>query len=98
MDVDYTIFLHVRDAQGKTLAQHDGQPFDGLYPTSQWQPGETVAQPLDVDLPPDLADGPYFLYVGLYRLDTMARLPLEDDSSGENALILDENILVVSGE
>jgi len=96
--VDYTVFLHLRDEQGKTLAQRDGQPLDGLYPTSQWQPGERVAQPLDVDVPRDLASGSYTLHVGLYRLDTMARLPLEDDPSGENAYVLDETIIVVPGE
>jgi hypothetical protein len=98
MDVDYTVFLHMRNGYGETVAQHDGQPFDGLFPTSQWRPGETVAQALNVDLPLDLAAGPYCLYVGLYRLDTMTRLPLENDSSGDNAVILDETILVVSGE
>jgi 4-amino-4-deoxy-L-arabinose transferase-like glycosyltransferase len=98
IDVDYTVFLHMRDEQGETLAQSDGQPLDGHYPTSQWQPGETVAQPLGVNLPRDMATGSYSLYVGLYRLDTMARLPLEDDPSGENAYVLDESIIVVSGE
>jgi hypothetical protein len=98
IDVDYTVFLHVRDERGETLAQSDRQPLDGHYPTSQWQPGETIAQPLDVDLPRGLATGSYSLYVGLYQLDTMARLPLEDDQSGENAYVLDETIIVVSGE
>jgi hypothetical protein len=98
IDVDYTVFLHMRDEQGETLAQSDGQPLDGHYPTSQWQPGETIVQPLDVDLPRGLATGSYSLYVGLYQLDTMARLPLENDQSGENAYFLDETIIVVSGE
>jgi 4-amino-4-deoxy-L-arabinose transferase-like glycosyltransferase len=98
VDADYTIFVHVRNAQGTTVAQKDSQPFDGLYPTSQWQLGETVAQPLEVDLPFDLAAGPYSLYIGLYRLDTMTRLTLENDSSGENALILYEAIMVEPSE
>jgi 4-amino-4-deoxy-L-arabinose transferase-like glycosyltransferase len=97
-DVDYTVFLHVRNEHGETLAQRDSQPLDGLYPTSQWQPGETIAQSLDVNLPNDLATGPYSLYVGLYRLDTMARLPLKSDASGENAYVLDDTIIVVSGD
>jgi 4-amino-4-deoxy-L-arabinose transferase-like glycosyltransferase len=98
VDADYTIFVHVRNAQGTTVVQKDSQPFDGLYPTSQWQLGETVAQPLEVDLPLDLAAGPYSLYIGLYRLDTMTRLTLENDSSGENALILYEAIMMESPE
>jgi hypothetical protein len=98
VDADYTIFVHVRNEQGMTVAQKDSQPFDGLYPTSQWQVGETVAQPLEIDLPLDLAAGPYSVYVGLYRLDTMARLPVANDLSGENALILDEAVMVLSGD
>jgi hypothetical protein len=96
--VDYTVFLHVRDEYGENVSQRDGQPFDGLYPTSQWHPGETVALPLDVDLPLDLSAGSYSLAVGLYRLDTMERLPLEDGSSDNDAFIVDDTILVVSGE
>jgi hypothetical protein len=68
-----------------------------LYPTSQWQPGETVVQPLDVELPADLAAGTFSLYLGLYRLDTMARLPVDGDVSGESAVVLDRAIVVVSG-
>ncbi len=98
VDANYTIFLHVRNEQGITVAQRDSQPFDGLYPTSQWRLGETVAQPLDVDLPLDLAVGRYSLYVGLYRLDTMTRLSLDQDASGEDAFILGEGIRVISGE
>jgi 4-amino-4-deoxy-L-arabinose transferase-like glycosyltransferase len=98
MDVDYTVFFHIRDEQGGTVAQSDGQPLDGNYPTSRWRPGETIAQPLDVDLPPGLATGTYSLYVGLYQLDTMARLPLEGDQSGENAYVLDKTIIVVPRE
>jgi len=98
MDVDYTIFLHLRNSQGETVAQRDSQPFDGLYPTSQWRVGEEVAQPLDVNLPLDLTPGPYALHMGLYRLDTMARLSPGNEESVEDALILDESILVVSGE
>jgi 4-amino-4-deoxy-L-arabinose transferase-like glycosyltransferase len=98
MDVDYTVFLHLRNSQGETVAQRDSQPLDGLYPTSQWQVGEEITQPLDVDLPLDLTPGPYALHMGLYRLDTMARLSLGNEENGEDALILDESILVVSGE
>jgi hypothetical protein len=98
VDVDYSAFVHLRDEQGTTVAQRDSQPFDGMYPTSQWQLEETVAQPLAVDLPPDLDVGNYSLYVGLYELDTMTRLSLENDLSGENAVILNEHLLVVSGD
>ena len=98
IDRDYTVFLHVRNENGENVSQRDGQPFDGLYPTSRWHPGETVALPFDVDLPLDLSAGSYYLSVGFYRLDTMTRLPLEDDSTEDDAFIVDDTILVVSGD
>jgi 4-amino-4-deoxy-L-arabinose transferase-like glycosyltransferase len=97
-DADYTLFIHVRDEAGDTRAQHDEQPFGGLYPTSQWQPGETIIQPVELKLPPDLATGTYSLNVGLYRLDNMTRLPLQNNTSGENALLLNQSLRIANGE
>jgi hypothetical protein len=98
VDGDYSVFVHLRNAEGVTVAQRDTQPLDGLYPTSQWRVGETVAQPLEFGLPDDLADGTYALYIGLYRLDTLTRLPVTDDTSGENALVLDTAIHVAANK
>lgn len=88
MDIDYTIFVHVRDAENSTVAQWDGQPLDGVYPTSQWRTGERVMTPLEVVLPDSLPAGEYWLYIGLYQLETLVRLPLSSDVSGENAVIV----------
>jgi len=90
---DYTVFVHLRNAAGQTVAQRDGQPLDGAYPTSQWQPGETVIDPITLPLPPDLPAGPYTLLVGMYRLDTLERLPVANDTSGENAVRLGQVVL-----
>lgn len=93
LSTDYTTFLHLRDEAGVTVAQRDGQPLDGAYPTSQWQPGETVIDPITLVLPEDLSAGSYTLYTGLYRLDTLERLPVAGDSTGENAILLGEIVL-----
>ncbi|MCB0167626.1 MAG: DUF2723 domain-containing protein [Anaerolineae bacterium] len=87
---DYTTFLHLRSSSGVTVAQRDSQPLDGTYPTSQWQPHETIIDPLTLALPEDLPAGSYQLYTGLYQLDTLARLPVTNDTSGENAVLLGE--------
>ncbi|MCB9101599.1 MAG: hypothetical protein H6632_18830 [Anaerolineales bacterium] len=87
---DYTTFLHLRTSSGVTVAQRDSQPLDGTYPTSQWQPHETIIDPLTLALPEDLPAGSYQLYTGLYQLDTLARLPVTNDTSGENAVLLGE--------
>jgi len=37
---DYTVFLHLRNRAGATVAQQDGLSLAGAYPTSRWRPGE----------------------------------------------------------
>lgn len=68
---DYTVFVHLVDATDRLAAQSDAQPLDGAYPTSIWNPGETVADERLVPAPA----GQYRVYVGLYRWDTLERLP-----------------------
>jgi hypothetical protein len=87
---DYTVFVHVRDAKGANVAQRDSQPLGGDYPTHQWRAGETVIDPYRIDLPADLPPGEYRIVVGMYRLETLERLPVAGDTSGENAVILGE--------
>ncbi len=88
MPTDSTVFIHVRDVDGVTLAQQDSQPLDGDYPTSQWRVNETVIDVHNVELPPDLPPGQYRVWVGMYQMETMERLPVEGDTSGENAVLL----------
>ncbi|MFQ5576961.1 MAG: hypothetical protein ACE5G8_08235 [Anaerolineae bacterium] len=70
------------------MAQWDRQPLDGAYPTPRWQTGEAITDPIPLPLPDSLPPGEYRLALGLYRLDTLERLPLAGDSSGENAVII----------
>ena len=77
---DYTVFVHLVDANGQVVAQHDGQPQDGAYPSSVWDTNEVVRDEHVLLLPSDLPDGDYFLRVGLYLLETGARLPVDGDS------------------
>jgi hypothetical protein len=87
---DYTTFLHLRNSAGVTVAQHDRQPLNGSYPTSHWQPGETVIDPIRLSIPENLPAGSYTLFTGLYHLKTLARLPVVNDTSGENAIPLEQ--------
>ena len=80
MDEDYTVFLHLLDAQGALLGQGDGPPFDGDYPTSAWSQGEELEDthlllPVDRSLLPDVLGGAHLL-IGLYRSEDGARLPI----------------------
>jgi hypothetical protein len=90
ISTDYTTFVHLRNSHGLTVTQQDRQPFDGAYPTSRWQPNEVVIDPLTLSIPETLPPGTYTLFTGLYQLDTLARLPVVNDVSGENAILLGE--------
>jgi 4-amino-4-deoxy-L-arabinose transferase-like glycosyltransferase len=88
LTIDYTVFVHLRDAQGTTVAQRDSWPLDGAYPTSRWRPGEAVIDPQPVRLPEDLPPGDYTLWAGMYRLETLERLPVAGVTDGEQAVRL----------
>jgi hypothetical protein len=75
---EYQVFVHLRDAQsGVTVAQADGPPLAGWYPTSWWPPGEIITDRRSFAVPDDLADGRYILVVGFYDLATGERLGRE---------------------
>jgi len=83
LPIDYTTFVHVRNAAGETVAQKDQPPLDGAYPTSLWDPGEIIADELIIPLPDELPSGEYSLVIGLYDFTTGLRLPVPgaaDDS------------------
>lgn len=68
------VFVHLRDAEGRIVAQDDQEPAAGLAPTTLWTPGQEVVDGHDIALPADLAAGDYELWVGLYDPQTGQRL------------------------
>jgi hypothetical protein len=77
-DADYVAFVHLLNQAGEGIAQFDGPPVRGTFPTSLWQPGDVVVDARQMRLPDDLPDGTYHVVAGWYRLDTMVRLPVSD--------------------
>lgn len=72
---DYTVFVHLRDVNsGQNVAQGDGPPLMGWYPTSLWEVGEVVGDIHEVMISADIAPGPYNLVVGWYDPVTGERL------------------------
>ena len=39
---DYSVFIHLIDSDGRIVAQQDGPPAQGSYPTSLWSAPETI--------------------------------------------------------
>jgi 4-amino-4-deoxy-L-arabinose transferase-like glycosyltransferase len=75
IDRDYTLFVHVFDAEGQRVAQRDLPPRHEDYPPSRWQPGELVVDRADLALPA-LPPGAYRVALGLYDAASGARLPV----------------------
>ncbi len=95
---NYSIFMHLRDATGQTIAQVDYQPLAPMYPTTLWPVGQTIRAHQVLSLPANVLAGEYGLWVGVYRLDTLERLPVVEDVSGENAVLLTQiEIEVMTG-
>ena len=83
---DYTLFLHLRNADGRTAAQGDAMPTWFVpRPTSQWQPaGDRPARGLwaghAIALPADLPPGGYAVVIGWYFGQTGERLAWVDET------------------
>ncbi len=63
----YHVFIHLIDEAGNLVAQADGIPARWLRPTTTWRQGEVITDEHWIDLPPELPEGLYHLYVGLYE-------------------------------
>jgi hypothetical protein len=74
----YTVFVHLLAADGFILAQGDGTPRNGDYPTTFWQPGETVIDPHLIPLDEGTPPGSYRLAIGLYQRESGQRLTGRD--------------------
>ena len=85
---DYAVFVHLLDAEDQIVAQHDGQPQGGAYPTSVWDTGEVVADEHVLDLA-DLPAGGYRLRVGWYLPTTGDRLPVEGGGDSTSFYVLE---------
>jgi hypothetical protein len=88
------VFVHLRDSQGQTVAQADHFIYEGLMNSSEWDKlqdtGEWLRDSADLRVPLPLpADGrSYKIYVGLYDPATLERVPILNDTSEENAVVI----------
>ncbi|HEM62417.1 MAG TPA: hypothetical protein ENO24_09010 [Chloroflexi bacterium] len=71
---DYKVFVHLLDAEGQVVAQHDGRPVGGLNRTTEWVKGQATVDKHGILIPWEVSPGPYQLAVGMYDGDTGRRL------------------------
>jgi hypothetical protein len=93
LEEDYMVFVHVEDAQGRMERLNvDHKPAGGLYPTTQWKPGETVKDEFSFQLPPGASPHQLNLWLGFWDPKTDARLQLKNPEAvrndGRNRLLL----------
>jgi hypothetical protein len=86
---DYTVFVHLFDEGGAFVTSHDTRPVVGAFPTTLWTPDNVVVDSRTFPLPADLPAGTFALRVGLYELETLARLPAYD---GEGERLVDDAV------
>ncbi|NJN99769.1 MAG: hypothetical protein HC875_39540 [Anaerolineales bacterium] len=89
--VDWSVFIHLRDATGAIVAQRDGPLGSGQYPASLWDPGEIIADEMTLTLENLSLAKPYHLYIGLYNLVTGERLSTPGNPANE--ILLTQSII-----
>jgi len=77
---DYTVFVHVFDEAGEMLAQDDGPPRAGWYPTSVWETGDVIVDVRRLDVPELPVGQTVHVRVGMYLPDDLTRLPVLDSA------------------
>jgi hypothetical protein len=73
--LDYHQFVHGMDAEGVLVAQNDGEPLDGAYPTSHWRQAEHIQSKFSLQL----VEGVSQIAYGLYHPLDGKRLPVVVD-------------------
>jgi hypothetical protein len=74
--VNYAVFVHLVDAEGRVLAQTDSEPGGGSRPTGNWEAGQQIIDRHGILIPRDLPPGDYWLLAGMYLPSSGERLPL----------------------
>ena len=89
--INYTVFTHLLDPQGKIVAQHDSWPASGARPTTGWVKDEIIVDDhLLIFTAPDF-QGTGQIEIGLYDQTSGERLPL---ATGSDHLVLPVRITV----
>jgi hypothetical protein len=97
----WSVFVHLLDQDGRVIAQHDGLPRQGSYPTWAWLAGDIVLDSHTLQVPSDQQSGTYHLLTGLYQPADDTRMPIFDQMNrrvpNDAAILTDINVSGESG-
>jgi mannosyltransferase len=91
-DIDYVVFTHLLDGERQMVAQHDGAPADGRWPTSTWIKGQIIADTHELGFLEREYAGAATLEVGLYDPTMFQRLTTP---SGQDHIVLPPSVTVM---
>ncbi len=85
LEEDYLVFVHIEDADGRMERLNiDHKPANGVYPTTQWKPGETVKDEFTIFLPTNAPARAINVWMGLWEPRNDTRLPLTNPDAVTN--------------
>ena len=94
----YTVFTHiVADDPAQKIGQRDQPPVAGKHPTSTWQRGDFITDSYAVPIDSNTRPGSYRVIVGLYRPETLERLPITLDGEPVGEDFYELGKIVVAG-
>ena len=90
MRQDYSVFVHLLDESGQRIAQSDLLLSDSQgRMTSMWESDQASRTLHRLESPSLIELKKLYVQAGVYVVDSMERLPLSGDESGENVAILE---------
>ncbi len=75
-NAELTTLVHLGENGQPPLANGDSPPLYGDYPTSIWTAGEVIEDSYTVELPTEIPNDRYPVWIGMYESASFVRLPL----------------------
>jgi len=88
MDTNFSVFMHLIDAQDQIWGQHDAAAGGASHATSIWRAGEVVSTTLHVTLSPQTPATQVTAVLGLYDPSTAVRLPVLGQTTSSDRVLL----------
>jgi hypothetical protein len=90
--VSYVVFAHLLGPQNQMVAQHDGPPASGRWPSTTWVKGQAITDAHELAFKDNTYEGEAILEVGLYDPQSLERLKMPN---GEDRVILPIRVTVL---